>query len=204
MPLHTLKLNLSLSSLFVLVICFITSPLLLASESEGSVVLPSITVFGIKKSDDTFVQVSEVEWGEFDDKSVTKENDGSYTARSTTNAYDLKSLIVSLGSPIVNIDISYAKRSSSMTADGRLIFNNLVEALRHLDDGTRLEITPTRDNSNTKDIMQRRLDELLRLISDRHDIAVVVKPSLSNQAYQPSSSGRSDLWRIKLRQIRAL
>ena len=206
MPLYTLKLNLSLQVLFIFFGFSFSGATSLASESETIVVLPSITVIGIQKSDNTFTQVSEVEWDESNDRSVVKERDGSFTAKSTTNPYNLKSLIVSLGSPLVNLDIRYAKRSSSMTADGRLVFNKLVEALEYLDEGTRLELIPTRDASSKSNdaLMQRRLDELLRLISSKNNIGVEVKPSQINRTLPESTVGTSDLWRIKFRQIRAL
>lgn len=173
-----------------------------------------MTVFGIKKADETYTQISEVEWHQSDDESVAKESDGSYTVKSTTNSYSLKKLMVSLGRPVVNVDLRYAKHSSSMTADGDLTFNKLIEALGYLDKGARVQLTPIVESSSSsaRSLMQRRLVEIQRSLLASLDIDLVVKPSkvrqqkVQKQNTHKATKGKvmgSDLWRIEVQQLRA-
>ncbi len=213
-PLHTLSkrsrfVSKIVSPCVVLTALMSSSQLVLANDSEGETVVPPMTVFGIKKADDTYTQISEIEWHQSNDKSISKESDGSYTVKSTTNSYSLKKLMISLGRPMVNVDLRYAKRSSSMTAEGNLTFKKLVEALGYLDEGARIHLTPIVDGSSSaaRVLMQRRLEELLRSIQLELDVNLVVKPhKVRNQnAEKPSkiNSGTSDLWRIKIQQQRS-
>lgn len=213
MPLHTLskrfKLVPKVMAPFVVLSAMVPmSQLALGSDSEVETVVPSMTVFGIKEDDDSYTQISEIEWHQSNDKSITKESDGSYTVKSTTNSYSLKKLMISLGRPVVNVDLKYAKRSSSMTAEGGLFFKKLVEALGYLDDGARVNLTPVVDGSSSaaRALMQRRLDELLRSIQAELDVKVTVKPhKVRNQNTQKSSkigTATSDLWRIRIQQQR--
>jgi len=180
-----------------------------ADESEAAMVLPSMTVFGIKKADDTYTQVSEVEWHYSNDKSIVKESDGSYTVKTTTNPYSLQKLMVSLGRPVVKIDLRYAKRSSSMTADGDSTFNKLVDALKHLGGGARVELTPTVDgaSSGARALMQRRLEELVRSVRAELDVDIIVKPHKVQYSKSKRSSKAKvstfDLWRIRIQQLRS-
>jgi len=212
-PLHTLSKRSKLvskiiPSCVVILALMCLSQLAFGSDPEAETVVPPMTVFGIKKADDTYTQISEIEWHQSNDKSITKESDGSYTVKSTTNSYSLKKLMISLGRPVVNVDLRYAKRSSSMTAEGRLIFKKLVEAIGYLDDGARIHLTPIVDGSNSaaRVLMQRRLDELLRSIQVKLDVNIIVKPhKVRNKNAEQSSkinSGTSDLWRIKIQQQR--
>jgi len=157
-----------------------------------------MTVFATRKPDNTFVQNSEVEWDGSADSSITIEADGSYTAKSTTNPYSLKSLIASLGSPAVNIDISYAVNSISMTADGRSALATLVESLGYLDSGTKIRLTPvwTRESVTLK-LTQRRIEVLSKALTRDTDVDVRVTSSkvLSGAA---SNARRSDIWRIQI------
>jgi len=174
----------------------VSSPL--RAEDQVERVLPSMTVFATRKPDNTFVQNSEVEWDGSADSSITIEADGSYTAKSTTNPYSLKSLIASLGSPAVNIDISYAVNSISMTADGRSALATLVESLGYLDSGTKIRLTPvwTRESVTLK-LTQRRIEVLSKALTRDTDVDVRVTSSkvLSGAA---SNARRPDIWRIQI------
>ncbi len=213
MPLHTLSKRSRIVS--QLIPSYLTVLLLISftqqsfgSDSEAGTVVPSMTVFGIKKADDSYTQISEVEWHQSNDESIAKESDGSYTVKSTTNSYSLKKLMGSLGRPLVNIDLRYAKRSSSMTADGDLTFKKLVEALGYLDDGARIHLIPIVDDSSSaaRVLMERRLEELLRSIKVELEVNLIVKPYevRNRNASKPGKvkTGTSDLWRIKIQQQR--
>lgn len=213
MPLHTLSKKSRFVSRIVSSCLILSAPLLLSHHALGgdsgeATVVPPMTVFGIKKDDDTYTQISEVEWHQSNDKSIAKESDSSYTVRSTTNSYSLKKLMVSLGRPVVNVDLRYAKHSSSMTAEGGLTFKKLIEALGYLDDGARIHLTPMVDSSSSaaRVLMQRRLDELLRAIQGELDVDIVVKPykirSQGDGKLSKIKSGTSDLWRIRVQQQR--
>lgn len=213
MPLHTLfKRSRFVSKIISPCLIFLAlmsyKQLSFGSDPEAGAVVPSMTVFGIKKADDTYTQISEVEWHQSNDESIAKESDGSYTVKSTTNSYSLKKLMVSLGRPVVNVDLRYAKRSSSMTAEGDLTFKKLVEALGYLDDGARIHLTPIVDGSSSaaRVLMQRRLEELLRSIEVELEVNIIVKPyKVRNQNAEKSSkikAGTSDLWRIRVQQQR--
>ncbi len=213
MPLHTLSkrskfVSKIISPCVVFTALMPLSQLSFGRDSEAETVVPPMTVFGIKKADDTYTQISEVEWHQSNDESITKESDGSYTVKSTTNSYSLKKLMISLGRPVVNVDLRYAKRSSSMTAEGDLIFKKLVEALGYLDEGASIHLTPIVDGSSSgaRVLMQRRLEELLRSIRVELDVNITVKPhKVRHQNTEKSrkiSSGTSDLWRIKIQQQR--
>jgi len=174
----------------------ISSPL--RAEDQVERVLPSMTVFATRKSDNTFAQNSEVEWDSSADSSIKIEADGSYTAKSTTNPYSLKSLIASLGSPRVNIDISYAVNSVSMTADGRSALATLIESLSYLDSGTKIRLTPAREReSATRKLTQRRIDVLSKTLARDTNVDVHVTSSkvLSDAT---SDTRRSDIWRIQI------
>lgn len=169
------------------------------SKAEEVRILPPITVFATRKPDNTFVQRSEVEWHKSNDSTITKEVDGTYTARDTTNSYSLKSLIVSLGSPAVSIDISYAANSTSMTADGRLALATLIKSLGYLDKGTKIHLTPVNKPYQTGKTITRHRVKMLRetLTQQNRDIDFKFMPSKTLTGVA-SKSKRSDLWRIQI------
>lgn len=148
-----------------------------AETEEAARVLPSVTVFASRNSDNKVVYRSEVEWHLSNDPTITRAQDGTYTAGDTTKPYSLKSLFVSLGSPAVNFNISYAKNSTSMTADGRSVFSTLIEALVLLDEGTTVLLTPNTSSQSNKTIMQRRVDSLRETLVNSKGINLEVTPS---------------------------
>jgi hypothetical protein len=170
------------------------------ADPKGSTELPQMIVFASKNSDNTYTQISEVEWHDGNDVSIVAEKNGSYSPSSTTNSYSLNSLLGSLGRPIVNIDLGYASGSSSMTAEGTLTLKNLLEAFRYLEDGVSLELTPTLAASTgaSKVLMQRRLEELLKALSRSSMVNLKIK-QVAVQRRADKNHSRSDRWRIQIR-----
>jgi hypothetical protein len=148
------------------------------AEDKSSIELPSMTVFAVKNADNTFSEMSEVEWLDSNDLTIVPQNDGSYSPSSTTNSYSLNMLLASLGRPKVNIDFGYAAGSTSMTAEGALTITNLLESFKYLSSGAVLELTPTFEPSNraSKQLMQRRLEELSSTLARRSHVDFRIKP----------------------------
>ena len=181
MPLHTLSksIGIVLSTTLFLFLFLLPVGLLQADEQE-SLVLPSMTVFANKKSDNTFTQRSEVAWVDANDPTIVHESDGTYTAKSTTNSYSLKTLLAALGSPTVNVDLNYASNSVSLTADGNRMLGTLVESFDYLSsDGAVVKLTPTLGTSEkaSKKIMLRRLEVLVNTLATSTQVKLKVMPA---------------------------
>lgn len=173
------------------------------AETEKALrVLPPMTVFVTRRPDKTVVQRSEVEWHLSNDPTIIIESDGTYTAGDTTKPYSLKSLIESTGSPAVNLNISYAKNSISMTADGRLVLSTLIEALDHLDEGTTIQLTPINSPvQESKSITQRRVNSLRDILQRSKGINLKIMPSKTLKTTTPKSK-QTNYWRIRIRRER--
>ena len=166
-------------------------------QAEEARVLAGITVIASSNADNTFTQRGEVKWQKNDDPTIKKERDGTYTAGDTTNSYSLKSLLVSLGSPAVNIDLSYARNSVSMTADGRAILKTLQESLEHLEEGTTIRLALiNKPHQIGKDVTKRRAEILRNTLSNNPNIKLKLAPNKRFSGKAPKSA--SDLWRIQI------
>lgn len=200
MPLHASKISLILTQAVSVILMLSLIPICTALAQEQAIVeIPSMTVFGIKKPDNSFTQFSEVEWHPSNDPTIVGEKDGSYTANSTTNSYSLKNLLEALGRPTVNIDLAYARNSVSMTAEGSLMLDTLHHAFRYLDNDITLELTPTVSGSDasSQKMTQRRLEVLLKSVERAANVSIKVLPAkvAKHQQKQPSSL---DLWRVRI------
>ena len=172
-----------------------------AETEETARVLPSVTVFATKGPDNKVAYRSEVEWHLSNDPTITRAQDGTYTAGDTTQPYSLKSLIVSLGSPAVNFNISYAKNSTSMTADGRSVFSTLIEALVLLDEGTTVLLTPNTSSQSNKSITQRRVDFIRETLVNSNGINLKVTPSKTLKSTGSKSKQNNQLQILIQRKI---
>ena len=198
MPTHLLN-----KTLRVFLYTLLASASLAKAHQHVSIELPEMTVFATKKADNTYVQTSEVAWLDANDLSIVAESNGTYTATSTTQPYSLMAFLESLGRPRLNIDFGYAADSVSMTAEGNLALNTLLEALEYLRAGQTLEISPTFDGSKRANrvIMQRRLEVLRKTleISGRVNFKVMpAKVLVRNRA----GALQSDVWRVQFRRGR--
>jgi len=175
----------------------------LNAGQNGSIELPSMTVSARKNADNTYTQMSEIEWVDVNDRTIVAQIDGSYSPSSMTNSYSLNQLLLSLGRPKINIDLAYAAGSTSMTADGNLTVKKLLESVKYLNEGDILEITPTLEATNqaNKQLMQRRLDELSGFLSRSLNVRFIFKPVkvLSQSGVNAASS---KMWRIQIRRGR--
>ena len=200
MPLHTLNKKLRRPVGIVLCTCFLfMANASSATEESSETVLPSMTVFATKQPDNTFTQTSEVAWDIKNDPTITLEADGEYTAKSTTNSYSLKSLIVSLGRPTINIDIGYALNSVSMTAGGRSTLATLIESLRYLESGATLKLTYADAlEAASKGVIQRRVDALREVLDRETHVKVNVISGKGLLDVAPTTK-HSDVWRIQIR-----
>jgi hypothetical protein len=173
------------------------------ADQNGSIELPSMTVYASKNSDDTYTQMSEVAWVDTNDPTIVAQKDGSYSPSSATNSYSLNLLLLSLGRPKINIDLGYAAGSASMTADGKQTVTKLLESFKYLNEGDVLEITPTLEASNqaNKQLMERRFEELSRVLSRRSKVEFRFKPvKILRQSSVNAAS--SKMWRIQIRRTR--
>jgi hypothetical protein len=208
-PLHTFNKSIStpLPRAFCCsVLCCLVITLSIAksnADQNGSIELPSMTVYASKNSDDTYTQMSEVAWVDTNDPSIVVQKDGSYSPSSVTDSYSLNVLLLSLGRPKINIDLGYAAGSASMTADGNLTLTKLLESFEYLNEGDILEITPTLEASNqaNKQLMQRRLEELSSAMSRSSNVEFKLKPvKVLRQSSVNAAS--SKMWRIEIRRTR--
>ncbi|MBL4670957.1 MAG: hypothetical protein JKX81_01755 [Arenicella sp.] len=173
------------------------------ADQNGSIELPSMTVYASKNSDDTYTQISEIAWVDANDPTIIAQKDGSYSPSSATNSYSLNMLLLSLGGPKINIDLGYAAGSASMTADGTRTVTKLLESLKYLNEGDILEVTPTLEASNqaNKRLMQRRLEELSRVLSWISKLEFKIKPvKILRQSNVNAASSKT--WRIQIRRAR--
>jgi hypothetical protein len=162
-----------------------------------------MTVYASKNSDNTYTQMSEIAWVDANDPTIVAQKDGSYSPSAVTNSYSVNLLLMSLGRPKINIDLGYAAGSASMTADGTLTVTKLLESTKYLNEGDILEITPTLEASNqgNKQLMQRRLEELSRVLSRSSNAEFKFKPvKILRQSSVNAAS--SKLWRIQVRRAR--
>lgn len=201
MPLHTFNNPLVAVLIYVLALFWQPFDSVLAEQQSGTV-LPSMTVFGIRNSDNTFSQKSEVAWHDGNDPTIFRQTDGSYTAKSTTNPFSLKSLLASLGQPTLNVDLAYAPNSASMTAEGNLMLNTLLESFKYLNDDSSLQLTPTiagSEQSNRR-IMQRRLEVLSETLAMKAQVDIQLMPAKVLTTEAPKFGG-FETWRIQIRRI---
>jgi hypothetical protein len=170
------------------------------ADDNGDINLPAMTVFAIKNADNTFKEISEVEWLDTNDLTIVVQKDGSYSPSSTTNSYSLNMLLASLGRPTVNIDLSYAAGSTSMTAEGALTIKNLIESFKYLGAEATLELTPTFEASNrvSKQLMQRRLEELKSTLARNSQVDFKIRPAKILRLTGVYAAS-VELWRIQLR-----
>lgn len=169
-----------------------------AQSDDEAQILPSMTVFAKRGPDNKLVETFEVEWHESNDPTIKKEFDGTYTAGHSTKPYALKSLISSLGSPAVNLDIRYAKNSVSLTADGSSALTKLIDALSSLDEGTSVRLTPiNKPDQVNKSITQRRFDSLKAALMQSLGIDLKIMPS---KRFNPRDSKlkQANYWRIQV------
>ena len=186
-------------SIRVIFVLFLNCIFSLVVHAQQEQVLPTVTVIGSKGDGDSITQRSTVEWLESNDPTIVKESDGSYTVGATTDPYSLKSLILASGNPSVNIDLSYAKNSVSMTADGRSALATLLESLRYLGEGShQIQLTPLNTPKQAdKSITQRRVDSLKAIIQNR---GINLKVASSKILYGvDSKSKQTNNWRIRIR-----
>jgi len=176
-----------------------TADITLAQE-QATIELPPITVFA-KRSNNSVSESSAVAWQNANDSTIIRENDGSYTASSVTNSYSIMAFLASQGRPTLNIDIGYAANSVSMTAEGHLIVNTLVEGLAYFDEGVSLELTPILKNTQqtTKTAMARRLEILRKELERNETLELKIMPPSNRAIGAVKSATQSDIWRIKIR-----
>ncbi len=203
MPLLTIKKTQKLVLRAALTpLVFIALAPLSKAEDEAALVLPPMTVFGTKNSDNSYTQTSAIAWQDANDLTISVEDDGSYTTKATTKSYSLKTLLVSLGRPRVNIDFAYAANSISMTAAGKMTLSTLLEAFGYLDSDVVLEVTPT-FNDRTRggnQLMQRRLDALRRVLERNTQVSIKVK-SPKIVTLDSATDKRSTTWRVQIRRM---
>lgn len=160
-------------------------------------VLPEMTVIAIKGDEGNIIQRSSVEWSESNDPSIVKEADGSYTVGATTNPYSLRSLMVSSGSPVVNVDLSYAQNSTSMSADGRSALQTLLESLSHFEEKVHIHLRPINTPYQAdKAITQRRIDSLRAIFQNRGINLKIVSAKIVSQTSLQSK--RLNHWRVQV------
>jgi len=171
-----------------------------SANQKPVIELPPITVFATKGEGDTYTQTSEVAWDASNDLSISPEKDGSYTISSTTNSYNINTLLSSLGKPKVNVDFGYAANSVSMNAAGKSTLSALLDAFNYLDQDVTLEITPTIDpvGKNNAALMKRRLDVLRKVIERSSSIDFKVG-SIKTLGNSEKIGKPSQVWRIQVR-----
>ncbi len=201
MPLHTFNNALVTVLTYVMVLFWLPYENVLAEQQSGAV-LPPMTVFGIRNSDNTFSQKSEVAWHDDNDPTIVRQTDGSYTAKSTTNPFNLTSLLASLGQPTLNIDLAYAPNSASMTAEGNLMLNTLLESFKYLSEDSSLQLTPTIAGSeqSSRRIMQRRLEVLSKTLAMNAQVDIKLLPAKVVAIKAPKLGG-FETWRIQIRRV---
>jgi len=178
----------------------------LNAEEPSALVLPPMTVFGIKKSDTNYTQRSEVAWNEANDATIVRQQDGAYTVKSTTSPFNLNTLLASLGSPTVNIDFGYAINSSSLNADGNSTLRNLLEALKYWGEEVTLQVTPTVSASDelSRSLMLRRLEVLKEMLVLHTHVTIKFAPVRTlrgDSKLRINQQAGFDVWRIRVRRL---
>jgi hypothetical protein len=161
--------------------------------------LPPITVIANKSTNVSTKETAGREWHDNVDPTVVREKDGSYTVSSTTNAYNLKRLLTSLGGPKLNIDLHYASGSVSMTAEGNLTMSVLLESLKYLNEGGTIYLMPTMGSvtQKSKQLMNRRLEVLKNVFERTPEVKLKVMPAKVFRVGEKPLA-RSDTWRVQI------